>query len=154
MPFAVSQWPYSPDPRLAQFDNPGWDYGQVPPWTWILKTTGATGLAAIFNSGVTVKPFAQVPGAVTFENVDVLPDDVTCILAHTTFQDPIGPPGPFTVFMAIVIRQLGSPEFSGTLDQLYPTAIAIQGPFPMQKIGIGVGTMPNPVETTPAIWNF
>ncbi len=153
MPFRVSQWPYSPDPRTAQFDNPGWDYGQVPPWAWVIDTSDATGLAAVFNDGVLVKPTTVLPGQVTFENVDVLPDDVTVEMKHTTFQEPVGPPPLATVFITVIIRQLGLPEFSGVIGLLYPTAIAVQGPVPMQKVGAGVGTMPNGTETTPAIWN-
>lgn len=154
MPFGVSQWPYDPDPRLPDFDLFGFDFGQVPPWAWILSTTNATGLAAVFNGGVVIKPTIILPGQVTFANVDTLPDLVTCTVKHSGFLEPVGPPPDKTLFMTPIIRQDGNPEFSGVLGQLYPVAIKVHTPIPMTKVGIGIGTMPDPMKLTPAVWDI
>lgn len=153
MPFGVSQWPYSPDPRQPDFDLIGWNFGQVPPWKWTVKTQDATGLAEIFNGGVLVEPAQVLPGQVVFIAVDALPDDVTIEVKHSGFLEPVGPPPVGTMFITIVIRQDGSPEFTGVLTQTYPEAIVVQTPIIMAKVGIGVGTMPEPCETIPEIWD-
>lgn len=154
MPFAVSQWPYAPDPRLPSFDLFGFDYGQVPSWAWTMSTTNATGLAAVFNAGVVVKPTIILPGQVTFANVDTLPDNVTVTVKHSGFLEPFGPSFDKTLFMTPIVRQSGSPEFSGVEGWLYPTAIAVFEVPTMVKVGIGIGTMPDKVTLTPEIWDI
>ena len=73
MPFAVSQWPNSPDPRTNTFNQTGWNFGQVPPFTWILSTTGATGLLAIFNSGIPLRNTFANETVGTYQEIGVLP---------------------------------------------------------------------------------
>lgn len=154
MPYAVSQWPYSPDPRAASFDLIGFNYGQVPPWAWVLSTTDATGLAEPFNGdGVIVKPFTILPQQVSWSNVDPLPDDVSVTMNHSGFPVPV-PPGPNTQFHSFIVWQGVLPEFSASFGLLWPDAI-VQRPFPVAtKVGLGIGTMPNPLVATPAIWNI
>jgi len=153
MPFAVSQWPYSPDPRLSTFNHTGWNFGQVPPWKWIIKTTGATGDVSIFNAGVLVEPTSQTPDDTVFVNVAHLPHGLTVELNSNGTQEPVGPPPGFTKALRIQIRQHLSLIWGGSLDQLYPIAIAVQSPFPMTLLGMNNGTIPNPMTTTPAKWD-
>lgn len=154
MAYAVTQWPYSPDPRLPDFDLIGWDFGQVPPWAWRLHTTNATGLAEPFNGdGVIVKPFTILPQQVSFSNVDELPALVTVTTNHSGFPEPVVP-GPNTMFLSVIVWQDDEPEFSASFGLLYPTAIVERNWPVMLKVGIGVGTMPDPLVMTPAKWNL
>lgn len=153
MPFAVSQWPYSPDPRGASFDLPGWAFGQVPPWAWVLSTTDATGCYTNYNDGVILKPTSQVPGVTVFENVDVQPDGGGARLTLTGTQEPTGPPPGITKTMFLEVLAFGFQAWTSTLTLLYPTAIQEHGPFVMVNTGTPCGTLPNPMKITPAIWN-
>ncbi len=153
MPFAVSQWPYTPDPRTAQFDQMGWDYGQVPPWAWILSTTGATGPFAVFNNGVIVKPFAAGVDDTLFRQVVTLPDDITVRLTSKGFNPPLGGPGGTSKRLSVRIAQPEFQEASGVLNKNYPTAIAEQGPMTIVVDDPPIGTFPNPMAITPAKWN-
>ena len=153
MAYGVSQWPYSPDPRLPSFDLIGFNFGQVPPWAWRLSTTNATGLAAPFNGeGVIVKPFTILPQQVSFSNVDGLPDDVSVTTNHSGFPIPV-PPGPGTQFHSVIIWQGVLPEFSASFGMLWPVAIQARAYPTMQKVGSGTGTMPDPLVATPVKWN-
>lgn len=153
MPFAVSQWPYSPDPRTAQFDQTGWDFGQVPPWSWIISTTAATGPFDIFNSGVVVKPFAALATETLFRQVDVLPEDITVRLSSQGFIVPFGMPPGITKTLKITIAQPEFTEAEGQIDLTFPTAIAVQGPIVMTVLPPPIGTIPNPMVLTPAKWD-
>ncbi len=153
MAFAVSKWPYTPDPRQASFDNLGWDYGEVPPWQWVLQTTGATGVYAIFNAGVMLEPFAALATETLWREVIALPDTLTVILSSLSILPPAG--GPPLVSKRLFLRILsgGFTKAQDTLDALFPTAIAVQTPFDMVVVSPPVGTIPNKMELTPAKWN-
>lgn len=153
MPFGVSQWPYSPDPRLPSFGIYGLNFGQVPAWAWTLSTTNATGLAAVFNGGVIVKPTTILPGQTVFANVDVLADLVRCTVKFSGFLEPFGPGFDETFFVTPIIFQDDDPEFSGVESWLYPDGIRVFDSIDMIKVGIGVGTMPDPMKITPEIWD-
>lgn len=154
MPFGVSQWPYSPDPRQPDFGIYGLNFGQVPAWAWTLSTTNATGLAAVFNAGVIVKPVTILAGQTVFENVDDLGDLVTCSVKFSGFLEPFGPSFDETFIVTPIIRQDGDPEFSGLKGWLYPDGIRVFDGIDMTKVGIGTGTMPDPMKITPEIWDI
>jgi hypothetical protein len=153
MAYAVSQWPYSPDPRQPDFDLIGYAFGQVPPWGWRLSTTNATGIAEPFNgAGVICKPFTVLPQQVSFSNVDSLPDDVSVTMNHSGFPEPV-PPGPNTQFHSFIVWQGVLPQFSASFGLLWPTAILARS-FPVAtKVGIATGTMPDPLLATPVKWD-
>lgn len=153
MPFAVSQWPYSPDPRQSWFNKTGWNHSQVPPWKWILSTTGATGDVAIFNGGVLVEATSMDSDLTVFENIATLPFLLTVELNSAGTQEPVGGPPGFTKSQRIQIRQDLVLIYGGTLDQLYPVAIAVQSPFDMTELGPNNGSIDNPMIATPAKWN-
>ena len=154
MPFAVSQWPNSPDPRTAQYAITGWNFGQVPPFRWILSTTGATGALAIFNSGVVLtNDFFNLTLA-SFRELGTLPDDLTVIMNIIGTQEPAAGPPPFTIDIQFTVFQITATLADGRLRLLFPTAIAVQGPIPVTDTSPPGMSWPNDAEITPAKWNF
>ena len=149
MAFGVRAWPVQPDPRTVAFDLIGYDFGQVPPWAWRLSTTNATGIAEVFNgAGVIVKPFTILPQQVSWSNVDPLPDDVSITVNHSGFPAPVAP-GPNTQFHSFIVWQGILPQFSASFGLLWPKAI-VQRDFPIAtKVGLAVGTMPDPLTAKP-----
>lgn len=153
MAFAVSQWPYTPDPRTAQFDNLGWDFGQVPPWQWVLSTTGATGVYAPFNAGVMLEPFAVLAIETVWRQVIALPDNMSVRLSSLSTLPPAGGPPLVSKTLNIKIQEFGFTKAEGTITALFPTVLAVQTPFNMGVSQPPVGTIPNPMKLTPAKWN-
>lgn len=154
MPFAVSQWPNSPDPRLADFAIDGWDFGQVPPFTWILSTTGATGVFAPLNDGIAAFNVTVSPGFSTYRPPPGPPLSVQYNLQieGKQFVDPV----PFDHTIRIDLIVSAPPvifAYIGQLRLLYPTAIAVWGPMTMVLDTPAPGTIPNPVFATPAKWD-
>ena len=153
MPFAVTQWPKNPDPRLPTYISEGWDFGQLSSWKWILATTDATGTLAIFNSGVRCHNVFNSPTSGIFVVDATLPDDLALIFNITADQVPqVGPPT-WTVKIDLQIFWLTTLLYSRIFLQLYPTAIAVQGPIAMVEFDTSRGTIPDPMTLTPAKWN-
>lgn len=153
MPFAVSQWPYSPDPRGPAYIVQGWDFGQLPSWKWDLGTTGATGDLAVFNAGVRFHNVSNTPQFGDFDPDVVLEHDLEVLFEIQTNQIPQGSPPPWTVRILIQISRGVTPLYSVLFPQLFPTAIQVQGPFAMTEIDTSSGTIPNPMTITPAKWD-
>ena len=153
MPFAVSQWPYSPDPRGSAFDILGWNFGQVPPFKWILSTTDATGIMAIYNTGILVDVVFEIPGVTQWAHPVELPGFMRVSMTFLGFDTPQGAPPGTTKQMQISITESSVPTWNGNLDLLFPTAIAVQSPFAMTQLNPSGGDFPNPMAITPAKWN-
>ena len=153
MPFAVSQWPNSPDPRTSEFNRTGWNFGQVPPFTWILSTTGATGLLAIFNAGVPLRNTFNNETSGTYQEINVLPGGLTVIMNILGTQEPNPIPIPHTINIQFTVFQITATLADGVLRLLYPTAILVQGPIPVTDTSPPGSSWPNPAEITPAKWD-
>lgn len=153
MPFGVSQWPYSPDPRPVDFDQPGWNHSQVAPWAWTVKTDGATGAYVPFNVGVIVKPTFVVPGLTQFSNPISLPGGISVLVQTLGTAEPTGPPPGVTKRIQVEVFDDDMQTWNGTLELLYPVAIAAQSPFDMVNTSPPSGTIPNPIQLIPAKWN-
>ncbi len=153
MPFGVTQWALSPDPRPVDFNFPGWDFGQMPPWRWLLSTTNATGIWAIFNAGVVVEFSFGFPNDSGFVEVDTLPDDITVILKILGHQTPIGPPPGITKSIGIILLVLGVDKWSGGKEWLYPTAIEERTGIVLAEDSPSAGDIPDPFKMTPRKWN-
>lgn len=154
MPFGVTQWPKEPDPREPDFDLYGWDVGQLGPWSWILSTTNAPGMWAIFNAGVLMQPTIISPIDTRFDNADTLPDDITAILSLKGQQLPVGPAPGITKSFGIILLESLVDRWSGGQEFLYPTAIAVRSGFVMSADSPSSGTLPDPMTITPAKWNI
>jgi len=153
MPFAVSQWPYNPDPRLPAFDQVGWEHSQVPPWIWTLKTTNATGPYAILNSGVSVEPFVFVVGTTRWRRNPAAPVGLDIVLSIIGTVPPSGVP-PRTKTFDLDIFETGTTDgFIGQLLKTFPTAIAEHAPLVMVSTGSPTGTIPDPIKLVPTKWN-
>ena len=153
MPFAVSQWPNSPDPRLPNYIAFGWDFGQVSSWKWTVSTTEATGLLSIFNAGVLCHNVFNSPSAGIFVVDDVLPGGLALIFSITGTQEPAGGPPTFTIHINLQFFQETGLLYTADLRATYPTAIQVQSPFVMVEVSTAFGTFPNPVIITPAVWD-
>lgn len=153
MPFAVKQWADSPDPRDPAFNLDGWDHGQLPPWRWLVKTTNATGIWTIFNTGVVVEFSFGFPNDSGFEEIATLPDDITVILKILGSQLPIGPGAGITKSIGLILLQGGEDKWSGGNEQLYPTAIAVWTLPILAEDNPSDGTVPDVFTLTPRKWN-
>lgn len=154
MAFGVSQWPYTPDPRLSDFAIIGWGEGQVPPWAWIISTTGATGIYEPYNSGVAVRNTIRTPTLGEFFQDSDLPGNVNVRWTTTGTQAVAPGPPPFTMDMLLKIQVLTVTVWVAQIRALYPTAIAVQGPFVKLAGGTPGGTIPNDMFCTPAPWDI
>ncbi len=153
MAFQVTKWPYSPDPRFSNFNFPGWDFGQVPPWKWIVSTTGATGPEAIYNDGVLLEPADLTPASTRWDAVASLLFDQDTALKILGTELPTGPGPGITKTFELTLFENMLENWQGIITRLYPTAIQVHGGFNMVKTGTPVGTIPNPMFITPVIWN-
>lgn len=153
MPFAVSQWPNGPDPRQADYNILGWNFGQVPPWQWIVSTTDATGLLAVFNDGVLCVNVFNSPSIGIFVVVDALPGGLALIFSITGTQEPAGGPPTFTIHANLQFFKDTGLLYTADLKPTYPVAIQVQSGFVMVEFSTAFGTFPNPVIITPAVWD-
>ena len=153
MPYAVAQWPYSPDPRPPDFNQPGWDFGQVGPWRWRVQTEDATGIYVAFNDGVVFEAVdPSLPEDTLFLPLADLGNDLEGFLSIKGFEEPFGSP-PFTKSFGIRFDVLGLTVFGGGFNLLYPKAIQVHGPFDMAEDNPSDGTIPEPMTITPVKWN-
>ncbi len=153
MPFEVTNWPYSPDPRSALFGGVGWDFGAVPPWSWIISTTNATAPWTALNSGILVMSTFDDFVQTDWGGSDV-PPSVAATVTRKSDQPPINPPNS----LELSVRLLSDPpgrEASGVQEFIYPFAVAVFGGFAMIDVATGLPdpNLPDPIQITPAIWN-
>ena len=154
MPFGVTQWPKNPDPREPDFSVDGWDVGQLPPFVWILSTTGATGVFAPLNLGITCYANVIGPAFTDWRDLPGPPLSPQYIVQIQGFQTVQPAPTPHTIRIDVIVHAPPVVSaFTGILRSLYPTAIAVQGPITMVAGPPSPGTIPNPVNMTPAKWN-
>lgn len=153
MAFAVSQWPYSPDPRTALFSAQGWAFGAVAPWVWLLTSPGATGAYADLVSGVICKPLSDL-GSFTrwegFSNTGL----GTQYQFDKTWRPAAGETDTSLDF-ALNFYNIGRPDAGGNSSAVWPEAIQVLGPIEMLTSpgGDPIPELPNGVSLTPAVWN-
>jgi len=153
VPFAVTNWPYSLDPRPASFGGVGWGFGAVPPWAWIMSTTNATGPWTSLNDGILVKTLTD-DFTVTEWNGLNGGGTVLASVTKTGTQPPTSP----TNSLRIVPRVVTIPPGRNSLSLVvlsYPFAVAVFGGFVMIDLGTGLPDvdLPDPVQIVPAIWD-
>lgn len=154
MAFEVLQFPVLPDPRPLDFAIVGWDFGKVPPWTWLLQTSGATGIFAKYNDATPCYNVAHTP---TNSNWNEMPPDGDPINARINiqgFQPPIVGPPDFSIDVGITIFNGINTVASGAKFYLYPDAINVLDDIDVHAFtGVG-GDIPFPMYLTPAIYNY
>lgn len=154
MAFGVRKWPSSSDPRTAAWSVYGWNYGEVAPFTWLLKTTDATGPFARYNTAVPIFGVSSIPNFTTFREPGYPTQHFSGEILITGWQTPQGSPPGYTIRISINLLEFGAAIASGSIDQLFPQAIAVQPPITVVPFtGVG-GTIPNPMTITPAKWNY
>lgn len=154
MPFAVTQWPQEPDPRAPDFAVDGWDVGQLPPFTWRISTTNATGVYAHLNAGVDCPNVTVSSSFSTYRSAPGQPNAVDLILLIAGFQTVQPVPVNHTIeFELRVIRPPGI-RFSGKFHFLYPVAIQEHDDFGLAVVlPDAMGTIPDDMIITPRKWN-
>lgn len=154
MPYAVSQWPYSPDPRPNAFGITGFDFGQVPPWRWLMQTTGALAPYDPLNTGMVWENAFHTVDSLQYEPVVPLIGVDDQVLEFYGQQEPSGGGAGTTMFMQIRFELTGPLQQSGSRLLLYPKALQVNGPFNMLNQGLPSVLMPNPLTITPVRYDF
>jgi hypothetical protein len=154
MPFAVSQWPYSPDPRPPDFGIAGFDFGAVPPWRWLMESTGALSPYDPLNAGMVWEAAFHTVDSMQFAPLVPLIGVDDQVLEFFGTQEPSGGPPGVTMFMQVRFENTGPLQQSGSRLLLYPPAIQVNGPFNMLNQGVPSVLIPNPIEITPVVFDF
>lgn len=153
MAFAVSQWPYSPDPRTALFSAQGWAFGAVAPWAWLLTSPGATGAYADLVEGVIVKPSEDLGFYTRWEGFS----DTGLGTQYQFDKTSRGNVGNEEVSLdfALSFFNISEPNAGGNASAVWPEAISVLGPWEMLTTpgGNPIPDIPNGVSLTPAVWD-
>lgn len=153
MPFEVSQWPYSPDPRLPEFNQRGWDFGQVPPWQWSIQTVGALPPFEGLNQPVRIKPTVSTPAFTQFRSYDSLQDGLVVDMVISGWEEIQTNPQDHTIEIFLSCGTEFHEALQATNLLLFPTAIATKGPFVLLDFGSPQTIVPNGVSVTPRRWD-
>ena len=153
MPFAVSKWPYSPDPRQPDYITEGWEFGEVSPWKWILATSNATGDLAVFNDGIRCHNITATPTFGGFQPDDPLAGELNIVFTIIGRNIPFGGAPPYSIEIEIWLFWFSTLLYRGNVQELFPTAIQVQGPINMVEFDTTFGTVTEPMTVEPAKWN-
>lgn len=154
MPYAVSKWGYSPDPRAPDFGPVGYEFGAFPPYRWVSKTTDAEGIYAFLNEDYLWSANAQLPNRVRYVPVTPEPGIFPQELNIFGTNEPAGGPPTFTIRCKFELFRSFEPEYAvGEEFETYPYAIQEKS-IDVVAPGTGAGGIPNPLVFTPAKWNF
>jgi hypothetical protein len=152
MPFAVSQWPYSPDPRTAEYALTGFDFGQIPPWRWFMQTTDALDPYGILNTGLVWERTAHTIASATFAPIVPTPGITDPVL---TFFGTLLPSGGVTMeFFCSFFITGADPATAGFINALYPLAIAERSFTMVNQTLPPPSFIPNPLVITPRLWDL
>lgn len=154
MPFGVTQWGYSPDPRPPDFCPIGFNFGQIPPFQWVSKTTGADAPFTALNSDFLWKSVLSSANSCQWRPVVLLPGLFHQDIRVDGTELPAGGPPTFTSDWHVEFGPFFGPRISeGFLRETYLDAIGVRS-FTMSGSGTGGPLFPNPLVFTPAKWNF
>lgn len=151
MPFSVSKWPHSDDPRTTAFCPRGYAPQGFPPYLWRLSTIGADAPFNVFNSGYVV-PFvastldnylaANVPSGSDLMSVSMF------ILGYESIQ--VGPPH-HTIWIEVIWSAIGVDIQRTELKLLWPSPVA-ERTLPAPLPDTGPPFFHGPVVMTPVPW--
>lgn len=151
MPFAVTQAGYSPDPRQPDFAIEGFNFGQLPPWRFLMETTDAIFPYESLNDGVVWERSAHGIDFCSYQPLAPIPDVTDPQLGFSGTQEPSGG---FTINWFCLFFMTGAgPATTGFLDELYPLAIKTRS-FTMENVAGPPPFIPNPLVITPRKWNL
>ncbi len=153
MPFEVTQWGYSPDPRPPDYALLGYDFGQLPPWRWLMKTTDADFPYMALNDGVLWESSSFLPNFGAWLPLVPIPDVLEPLLFNNGTQEIVALPTPNTITFNCSFFNFFSPfRSSGVIRLVYPDALRVWS-FTMSGSGTGGPFFPNPLTITPHKWN-
>jgi len=148
MPLTVTAWPYSPDPRDASFSIIGYGFGQVPPFKFLISTTGALPPFDDLNDGILLTLTDENPPLTVYSSLAVAGNQVT----KAGFKDPQGVPL-HTVEWTLQLARAPGTQYVGDLQQVFPNAIQ-KFSIPVVAIVGPIGLIPNPVAFLPRSFDF
>ena len=150
MPYGVTQWGYSPDPRTVAFALVGFNFGQLPPWRWVMKTTDARFPYQSLNDGVTWERSSNTDDEAAYIPVTPIPNVNG---AFMSFRGVEVPSGGVTIEWFCGFFMTGDPfQTEGFLFELFPDALQTRS-FQMIGGDIGGRWIPEPLVITPHKWN-
>ena len=151
MAFGVSQWGYSPDPRGPDYALTGFDFGQLPPWRWMMTTTGALAPYEILNTGLVWQRNANDVKSASFVPIVPTPGITDAFLS---LRGTALPSGGITMEWFCSFFTTGHPSATeGFINELYPLALKTRS-FTMLNTGLPPPLIPNPLVITPRKWNL
>lgn len=150
MPFAVTKWGYSPDPRHPAFAPTGFAFGGLPPWRWTMKTTGALAPYLALNAGVTWERSSDAINTAAYLPLVPIPD-VTGPFLSCLGSNP--PQATVSMEWFVGFFTTGDAEATeGFINELFPNALQKRS-FTMTNVNGGTPFFPNPLVITPHKWN-
>lgn len=152
MPYAVSGWPNSLDPRPTWYGATGFSWGALPPWKLALSTTGATGNFATLNTEQIIASTEKTLSQLDWGRDGTPTNPVFISLVASLSPEPSGAP-PRTVHFNLQVIAAGEDIHFGNAYLVYPHAITGWPSFVMTTTGPGSGRIPNPITVQPRIWN-
>lgn len=153
MPFAVSKWPASADPRSAMFNFQGWEGGSTPPYHWLLKTTEALPPFDPLNDGLLIPWSSGDVGIVSWSLLSGPGQPITVLLSSDGYLIELSPIAPDTHAFTIFISAGAPGTATGHLHQVRPTPIKVQGPLIMAGDAAFDANVPNDLTLVPAKWD-
>ena len=153
MPFRVTQWPYSPDPRPPSFNVIGWDFGQVPPYKWHVSAVGANGPWVDLVEGWTVDPTVVTASPGDYQGDGPASGGLDAQLIIEGFQGEdiiiVG----HSIAMILIVNSPGQPQGFGSVQLTFPTAIQKHSFDSFEIGGSPSDFLPNPPTITPLLWS-
>jgi len=143
MPLTVTGWPDHPDSRSSHFALTGFAFGQVPPWKFLVKTTGASPAFDFLNQGALVTSQGNTSPDATYDF-----DVPFSFFLKEGFDTEQGDP-PATVIYTLHIEVPGFAIHEGKLRLVFPDAIQTLIFPDVDPITPGSDQIPNPVVCSP-----
>jgi len=153
MAYGVRKWPNSNDPRDTGWMPDGWEWGAIPAYKYVLKTTEAIGHFAPLNDGVTVNLFLAGVPTMHFRRLLTPGDPLALDLFISGFQTVQPVPINHTVWWYLSAAGGFFELYTGNAYGLYPNAIEN---WPTLEMVVQEGEpdeIPNPIEIIPQRWD-
>lgn len=153
MPFAVSKWPSSGDPRNPGHLLIGFEYGARAPWAWLVQSVDANGWAAELATGVRISQiFADVEQG-QFARDPQPPLSIEVNASPFGYEPPVVSPPGATLNWLFAIVGAGGEIAAESLWLTLPNAIQVFTFENLAFFGADPSTIPNPVTMTPIKWD-
>lgn len=153
MPFGVSKWPASGDPRWVSNLSVGFQYGACAPYKFFMQSVGANGVFAQLAAGVMIEQTYADFEQGQYENPVRLPWELWCSAAPFGYDPPVVfPPGANVNWLMSVVTREGA---------IAAESLWLTSPNPIQVFtfdsfvifGADASTIPNAITITPRKWD-